>query len=74
MRSITIGIDLSKSVFSTCTLDAGGRVVQRQDLRRNAFAAWLVQLPAGTVIAMEACSGAHHWARRGAVNWACNRD
>jgi transposase len=24
----------------------------------------LAQLPAGTVVAMEACSGAHHWARR----------
>ena len=65
MRNITIGIDLAKSVFSTCTVDATGRVVQRQDLRREAFASWLVQLPAGTLIAMEACSGAHHWARRG---------
>ena len=25
---------------------------------------WLAQLPAGTVVAMEACSGAHHWTRR----------
>ena len=65
MHNITIGIDLAKSVFSTCTVDATGRVVQRQDLRREAFATWLVQLPAGTLIAMEACSGAHHWARRG---------
>ena len=65
MRNITIGIDLAKSVFSTCTVDATGRVLQRQDLRREAFASWLVQLPAGTLIAMEACSGAHHWARRG---------
>ena len=65
MHNITIGIDLAKSVFSTCTVDATGRVLQRQDLRREAFASWLVQLPAGTLIAMEACSGAHHWARRG---------
>ena len=64
MHNITIGIDLAKSVFSTCTVDATGRVVQRQDLRREAFATWLVQLSAGTLIAMEACSGAHHWARR----------
>ena len=64
MHNITIGIDLAKSVFSTCTVDATGRVFQRQDLRREAFATWLVQLPAGTLIAMEACSGAHHWARR----------
>ena len=65
MHNITIGIDLAKSVFSTCTVDATGRVLQRQDLRREAFASGLVQLPAGTLIAMEACSGAHHWARRG---------
>jgi len=24
---------------------------------------WLAQLPAGTIVAMEACSGAHYWAR-----------
>ncbi|TQD43053.1 IS110 family transposase, partial [Marilutibacter aestuarii] len=64
MRNIAIGIDLAKSVFSTCTLDGSGRVIQRQDLRREAFAVWLAQLPAGTRVAMEACSGAHHWARR----------
>ncbi|MGH8029725.1 MAG: IS110 family transposase [Arenimonas sp.] len=64
MRTISIGIDLAKSVFSACTLDDGGRVVQRQDLRRDAFIAWLAQVPAGTSVAMEACSGAHHWARR----------
>lgn len=64
MNTITIGIDLAKHVFSTCAVDARGQVLQRRDLGREAFAAWLVQLPAGTVVAMEACSGAHHWARR----------
>jgi transposase len=60
----TIGVDLAKQVFSICELDGHGRVRQRRDLQRAAFAAWLVQLPAGTVVAMEACSGAHHWARQ----------
>ena len=64
MRTITIGIDLAKSVFSICELDVSGRVLQRRDLRRDAFIAWLPQVPTGTVVAMEACSGAHHWARR----------
>lgn len=36
---------------------------QRHDLGREAFALWLAQVPAGTVVAMEACSGAHYWAR-----------
>lgn len=60
----TIGIDLAKQAFSTCETDGSGRVRQRRDFRRAAFAAWLAQVPAGTVVAMEACSGAHHWARR----------
>lgn len=64
MATITIGIDLAKLVFSTCSVDARGHVVQRKEFRRDAFAAWLAQVPAGTVVAMEACSGAHHWARR----------
>ena len=64
MRTITIGIDLAKSVFAACELDGSGRVSQRRELRRGPFVQWLAQLPAGTVVAMEACSGAHHWARR----------
>jgi transposase len=65
MNSIakTVGVDLSKHVFSICELTGSGRVVARQDLRRAQFACYLAQLPAGTVVAMEACSGAHHWAR-----------
>jgi transposase len=64
MNTITIGVDLAKSVFSVCEVDGGGRLLRRLDLKRDAFALWLAQLPAGTVVAMEACSGAHHWARR----------
>lgn len=64
MSTITIGVDLAKLVFSICMVDAAGCVVQRKDFRRDAFAAWLAQVPAGTVVAMEACSGGHHWARR----------
>jgi transposase len=64
MSTITIGVDLAKSMFSTCEVDGPGHVLRRQDLHREAFAVWLAQQPAGTVVAMEACSGAHHWARR----------
>ncbi len=64
MGTITVGVDLAKQVFSVCVVDGSGRVGQRRDLKREAFAAWLVQLPPETVLAMEACSGAHHWARR----------
>jgi transposase len=64
MNTITIGVDLAKHLFSACTVDAAGQVLRRQELRRDAFVLWLAQVPAGTVVAMEACSGAHHWARR----------
>jgi transposase len=63
MSTITIGVDLAKNVFSVCSVNASGRVLDRKDLRREAFTAYLVQLRAGSVVAMEACSGAHHWAR-----------
>ena len=64
MSTITIGVDLAKSVFSVCEVDGVGHVLRRQDLRREPFGLWLAQRPPGTVVAMEACSGAHHWARR----------
>jgi len=64
MNTITVGVDLAKSVFSVCEVDAAGHVLRRRELKRDAFAVWLAQLPAGTVVAMEACSGAHYWARR----------
>ena len=64
MSTITIGVDLAKNVFSVCEVDSPGHVLKRQDLRREPFGLWLAQLPAGTVVAMEACSGAHYWARR----------
>lgn len=64
MSTITMGVDLAKDQFSVCEVDALGHVLRRQDLRRDAFVLWLAQVAAGTVVAMEACSGAHHWARR----------
>ena len=64
MRTIAIGVDLAKQVFSVCSVDAVGRVQDRRELRRDAFRQWLPGVPAGTIVAMEACSGAHHWAGR----------
>ncbi|SRR5579875_745907 len=64
MGTISLGVDLAKCVFAVCEIDAAGRVVRRREFKRDAFAMYLAQLPAGTVVAMEACSGAHHWARR----------
>lgn len=63
-NTTTIGIDLAKHSFSICTLNRTGRVLNRRDLKRDQLAQWLAQCPAGTLVAMETCSGAHYWARR----------
>ena len=63
MGTISLGVDLAKCTFSVCEMEDTGRVLRRCDFRREAFAVYLAQLPPGTMVAMEACSGAHHWAR-----------
>ncbi|MFZ5698677.1 MAG: hypothetical protein ACOY9J_08215 [Pseudomonadota bacterium] len=45
-------------LFSVCVADAQGKIQLRKDLRREALVPWLAGLPAGTVVAMEACSSA----------------
>lgn len=51
MGTITLGADLAKRVFSVCEMDAAGHVLRRQELKRDAFAAWLGHQPAGAVVA-----------------------
>jgi transposase len=63
-RIVRVGADLAKRVIQVHAVDAAGAVVCRRALRREAFVAWCVRLPAGCVVAMEISSGAHHWARR----------
>lgn len=65
MSEITrVGVDLAKRVIQVHAVDAAGRRVVARALKREQFMAWCVQLPAGCVVAMEACSSAHHWARK----------
>jgi len=59
----TVGIDLAKNVFSVHGVDAKGREVLRRTVRRDQLAALVAQRPR-CLIGMEACSGAHEWARR----------
>lgn len=59
----TVGIDLAKNVFSMQGVDASGRAVLRKNVRRAELEATVAQLPL-CLIGMEACSGAHEWARR----------
>jgi len=58
----TVGIDLAKQVMAVCAMDAEGRMVMRKVLRRDQVLRWTATLPQ-CVVAMEACGGAHYWAR-----------
>ncbi len=65
MSNITrVGIDLAKNLIQVHAVDAAGKVVTNRALKREKFLAWCAQLPAGCLVAMEACSGAHHWCRQ----------
>ncbi len=64
MKEITTaGLDLAKNVFHVVGLDGKGREVERKMLRRAQVAVWFANLPP-CLIGMEACAGAHEWARR----------
>lgn len=64
MKEITtIGVDLAKSVFQLHGVNAAGEVVLRRQLRRSQMLTFFQQLPP-CLIGMEACSGAHYWARQ----------
>lgn len=63
MNLTSVGVDLAKDVFSVCAMSAEGRVVERRDLKRDAFRAWLQRLPQGCLVGMEACGASHYWAR-----------
>lgn len=59
---ITVGLDLAKHVFQVHGADRDGAVVVRKKLRRGQLLPFFAELPRCPV-AMEACGGAHHWAR-----------
>jgi transposase len=62
----TVGIDLAKNVFSVHGVDTRGEVMIRRTVSRAKLAELVAHLPP-CLIGMEACSGAHEWARRFAV-------
>ena len=59
---IRIGMDTSKSVFQLHGVNRSERAVQRKKLRRRQVLEFFAKLPA-TQVGIEACGGAHHWAR-----------
>jgi transposase len=59
-----VGVDLSKRVFQVHAVDRAGRVVMARAFAADRFYTWCAALPALCLVAMEACGGAHHVARR----------
>lgn len=63
MKEITtVGLDLAKSVFQVHAIDAEGATVVRRQLKRAQILLFFSRLRP-CLIGMEACAGAHHWAR-----------
>jgi transposase len=64
MKLTRVGVDLAKQVFQVHGVDRAERAVWCQRLKRGR---WIAELEGhvepGCEIGMEACGGAHHWAR-----------
>jgi transposase len=63
MAIVTVGIDLAKNVFAVHGVDEAGKAaLVRPEVSRSKLLELIANLPP-CLIGMEACSGAHHWAR-----------
>jgi transposase len=62
MNTIMIGLDVAKSVFQVHGIDVAGTVTVQRQLRRGQVERFFAGL-APCVVGLEACGGAHHWAR-----------
>src|ERR1051325_9720240 len=57
-----IGLDIAKNVFHIHGVNASGAPVLRRQLRRGQVEGFFAKLPP-TLVGLEACGSAHHWAR-----------
>jgi len=65
MKISRVGVDLAKNVFQLHGVDSRGKAIWKRQLPRDTWLRVLVEtVEPGTEIGMEACAGAHHWARR----------
>lgn len=62
MNVTTVGIDLAKNVFHAHGVNERGKVVFQKRLSRRRLAEFMANLPSCRV-GIEACAGAHYWAR-----------
>ncbi len=64
MKLSRIGIDLAKNVYQLHGVDRSGKTVWKRRLKRHQWLKVLLdKAEPGCVMGMEACAGAHHWAR-----------
>lgn len=63
MKLKTLAIDLAKNTFYLVGFDADNKPSWRKKLSRQQLESFIVKQET-SVIAMEACASAHHWARR----------
>ena len=61
-RNTMIGVDLAKNSFQIHAATMNGEVKFRRKLTRPQFLSFMAAQPPAVVV-MEACGGAHHWAR-----------
>lgn len=62
MNATTVAVDLAKSIFQLAVADDQWRLTESHRLTRKQFEAWFANRNVSLVI-MEACGSAHHWAR-----------
>jgi len=62
MKSTPVGVDIAKQVFQIHYVDEHSGKVISKTLSRAKFVSYFVNRPS-CLIGMEACGGAHHWAR-----------
>ena len=62
-EAIIIGLDIAKHVFHAHGADERGRAIFSKRISRGKLLGFFAARPSCTV-ALEACGGAHHWARQ----------
>ncbi|WP_043283251.1 IS110 family transposase, partial [Burkholderia humptydooensis] len=62
MNSMAVGVDIAKNVFQVHYVDQASGEIVNKAIKRAKFLEHFVNRDR-CVIGMEACGGAHHWAR-----------
>lgn len=63
MEITAVGLDLAKNVFQAHGVDERGHSVLKKVLKRHQVLPMFANMPP-CLIGMEACAGAHYWARK----------